>query len=185
MPLWDKSGKRPTWLNQTQKRNVVATDSGWIRKVNKGSTSKEEILVAIGELGDSESMGSPSVSELYVANTTGGSTIGVDQTGYLYAVYDEPVTFADGSPQATITLANTISGVSGIVAIMNDDKSTIINANNTVRYEFVANTAGTYKIEAQTIANSANVYSLNVSNETADMTISAEVSNSLSTFIVV
>lgn len=184
MPLWDKSGTRPTWLTKEEKRNVIATNDGWVNRIVSGSKVKNEILVSIGNLDDAVTMNNPSIAEVYVANSTGGSTLKTGLTHYVYTVYDEPVSFEALTPQGTITISNTASGDDVLTAIMNDDKTTIINANNTVRYEFSANTAGTYKVEAQTIANSANIYSLNATNETANLVISGAVSNALATFII-
>lgn len=194
MPLWNKSGKKPG-DTAANKRNVVATNAGWVRRtvytdVHSNVRIKDEPLVAIGNLPGEVTMGNPDVTEIYVANNTGGTALKRGQINYVYVVYSEPVSIGASASPIRLNIANTISG-NAVVATSNTNKASIVNANNTLVFKFkvYANTSGvgTYKIQAQTMSNTAQhkVYSLiGGAAETANAVISAAVSNTLSTFTI-
>lgn len=107
MPLWsaNTSGIRPKWFSDDQKRNVIATPAGWVRRVQKKNGPSDEVLVPIRNL--ESSMTFPSIQEIYVANSTGGTSLLAGETTYVYAVFDEPVAFDTAGYQ--IDIANTAS----------------------------------------------------------------------------
>ena len=191
MPLWDKSGTKPKYLPTEESRRCIATNDGWVLRrnftdVHSNARTKDEILVSIGNLGDSSDMGQPSVSTMWLANTSGGTDIKNGLVNYLYVGFDEPVAFANGSAVFTIAVANTVSG-NAVNAASNNNIASVTQANNTLVFAFTPGAVGTYKVQAQNIGNTtaATPYSLNTGGEIANLTISAAVSNALSTFSVI
>lgn len=189
MSLWNKSGKVPEYEKIPDKRNVIATKEGWVRRVaykdvHNNVRIKDEVLVAIGNLDSTTTMGNPDIVEVYVANSTGGSTLKAGLVSSAYVVFTEPVSIESTGAAMTFTVANTVSGNTA-TATSSTDKADIVNANNTIRFDFTA-TAGTYKIQAQAIsATGAKVYGVSGgTTDTVNTAISAVVSNNLSTFIV-
>lgn len=191
MSLWDKTSKRPVYFTDPeQRRRIVGTDQGWVLRRNfaeKANTSnmrtKDEVLVPIGGLANSSNMGSPSIAEIYAANTTGGDTIKHGVANYLYVVFDEPIKRFSGT--LNVTIANTAGGSANVHGI-NAANDPISNANNTLRFAFTPGNAGTYKVQAQTIANTAanHAKSLNAGNELASLVISGAVSNTYGRIVV-
>lgn len=182
MAGWDKSTKLPTWVQGKKKRNIIATAAGWVRRVKKGSKAVDETLVAIRNLSETSTKTEPKIHEIYVANTTGGTTIAANTAASVFVVFDEPLAFGTGTQNWKITIANTVGGSSGGTATLSNTE--IFNADNTLRFTFTSGAAGTYKINAQTIANTGNVVSGNIGAEAASKIISNTVSNALGTFIV-
>lgn len=188
MALWSYT-TRPVWVSGSsdahrQSRKVIATDSGWVYReayvdTHGNSRVKDEVLVSIRNLANTAKGGFPDVAEVYYANTTGGNVLNTGDVNYVYLVYDEPITFANGAVAATVSLSNTAGGGDDtIVATQNNDVASVGNANNTLCFQWVANTAGTYKLEAQTIANnSAAPVSENSDGESANLVIGSAASN--------
>lgn len=195
MPLWNKSGRPPIAINGT-KRNVIATPAGWVRRitytdVHSNVRTKEETLVALGDLPSEVTMGNPDVTEIYTTNTTGGSILRRGRVNFVYVVYSEPLSIGASSSPVRLTVANTTGGNS-VIATSNTNKLSITNANNTLVFKFkVGNTTfgqGTYKVQAQNMSNTAQhkVYSIwGGASETANLNISALVSNTLGSFSIV
>lgn len=96
----------------------------------------------------------PTVVELYVANTTGGTVIRRNRVNHAYVVFDEPIRLRNNYGKLRMTIANTAGG-NNCLAISNTASSSVKNANNTIDFQFKVATAGTYKIQAQSLANSA------------------------------
>jgi hypothetical protein len=107
-----------------------------------------------------------------------------NQTVNTYISFNEPVR---SKSVLKITIANTASGNSMVSRTVVASKA--IFANNTLVFSWRPITPGTYKIQAQTMANgsatAANVYSLNSGSEPASRVISGVVSNTASTVTVV
>jgi len=186
MARWSLDGTKPDWFPSDKQRYIVATDEGWVYEYRYtdalGNTKvHREVLVSIPGLGDSVDMGAPSISEIYLANSTGGSTLKAGQTITVGVVYDEPLS---GSASGwTLAIANTAGGNNNVSATAN---STIANANNTLIFSFSANTAGTFKIQSQTIANTSDaVKSINANNESVSRTIGDSISNTYGIFTLV
>lgn len=196
MPLWSKTGTKPQYLNSANTRNCIATNDGWVLRsnytdVHSNARQKDEILVAIGNLGDSTDMGQPSISEIYLTDATGTEASSFTNGELVLAkvVFDEPINLIGNSTFTyTLAVANTVSG-NAVTATANGS-ATATNANNTLEFRF-APVTGTYKINAQNLSNTVTgnsttlrMYSLNTSGEIANLTISAAVSNALGTFTV-
>lgn len=196
------SGKQPFFSADTlqSKRNVIATSAGWVRRTIKttdGSSTPrvfDEVLVAAhpggslnGGYSNSEYLGFPDVAQAYIANSTGGTTYGEGSKGRVYVVFNEPVYFSGLSSNLTLTVANTTASGNSTVALclpLNSNTS-IINANNTLVFEFTTPANGVYHVPSQTIgALAANLVSWNFGNESANLTITGAVSNTLGTFTV-
>lgn len=87
-----------------------------------------------------------------------------------------------------LLLANTATGNSMRMVSNNINGVGLINANNTVVFKFKPTVAGTYKIDAQTLANSSalalNFKSRNAGAAVANLVLTGAVSNTLGTFTV-
>lgn len=192
MVLWSKTGTKPKHLTRVEKRTVIATPQGWVKRSNytdAGSNVrvKDEILVAISGLSAEVTMGNPDITDVYVSNTTGGSTIKRNLVNRVYVVFSEPISIGASASPFRLTIANTASG-NTVIATANTNKAAITNANNTLVFKFKANTVGTYKIQAQNLSNTAQAKVYGVyggSSETVNTNISATVSNTNSTFSIV
>lgn len=184
---WDDAGVRPNWLNGKEKlaNNVIATDSGWVLRRNftnayGQSVQRNEVLVSIGKLANT--LGTPSISAIFVSNTSGGTTLKRGRRAIIAVAFDEPLKkiVANGPNTYKLAVANTASG-NNMNAIAN---TTIGVANNMLYFQWTPNTAGTYKVQAQTLTNTnIGIRGAN-SNELINRVISATVSNTLSTFTV-
>ncbi len=194
MPIWTKtaSSGAPKSLNTEQKRNLIATNHGWTRRiayteVHGNARQKDEPLIAIGNLDLENTFGRPAIHQVYVANTTGGNALKRNRVNYVYVVYNEAVSIPASASPLRLTVANTAGG-NTVIATSNTAKGSIVNANNTLTFKFKVATAGTYKIQAQNLTNTAQhrVYSVvsGLSN-LANNNISAAVSNTNSTFTIV
>ncbi len=182
MALWDKTSTLPKSLNREQKRNVVATEQGFVRKhaytdADGSKRNREEVLVALQGVANSSNFGLPSVTDVWHSVDT--AVINTPITTYVS--YDEPL-FVSGA--AKVNVANTVGG-SAKVAVA---PATMINANNTLSFVWTPTVAGTYKVQAQTIANNSataiNLRSTNTGNEAATLVISGTASNTAGLVIV-
>lgn len=186
------------------KRNVIATNKGWVRRTHKknaGSATTrqiDEILVAANP-GTSTGyagagyLGFPDIAQIYMQNSSSDSVTTIaalDGAGgsehQICVVFNEPVKF-NSSVKAKVVLANTAGGNNSIAAVTTsavNSNTNIINANNTLVFRFTptAGDAGTYKIAAATagIANGSTGTLALVgitSGEAANNTITGAVSN--------
>ena len=116
MPLWgasDADESKPKWLTTEEKKNVIATQAGWVRKAgtaesgNDNSSADVEVLAAISGL--SVSIGQATIT--YVDWTSSVATFD-KSAGFTLSVtvgYNEAVTVT-GSPTIAITNGNQGSG---------------------------------------------------------------------------
>ena len=169
--------------HKTEKRNVIATKKGWVRRehrlMNGGTASSvtrqiDEVLVAAGnkDAAPSSNLGFPDIAQIYFANSTNDDVTSITpETGgggaehQVRVVFNEPVKYSEAAygaaGQAKVTLARvTGSGNSTIVATSTSRALTntnITGANNTLIFRFTPTSgdAGTYKVAAATtgIAN--------------------------------
>lgn len=192
------------------KRNVIATNAGWVRRrnINKdgGWSTRDEILVSANPNISSDGyanvayLGFPEITHMYIStNSTGGTALQRSATANLYIVFNEPIHHKGGeNGYIRLRIANTAGG-NTVIATANAKASTsatdIINANNTLVFRFKPGTAGTYKVNANTLAfgdvsggaYTSNLVSLNITtvgSESANLVISGAVSNNLGTFTV-
>ena len=195
--------------NASWKRNVIATNLGWVRRTNKTTDSTarqhDEVLVAANPGTTSMSDGYanvvhlafPDITEIYISsNSTGGNALVKSDTANLYIVFNEPIRHKGGKGFMRVRIANTVTGNTLIATgTANTAAPTnIINANNTLVLRFKPGVAGTYKVNSNTIAFSsvsggtfaANLVSLNITTgpDAANLVISGAVSNNMGTFTV-
>jgi hypothetical protein len=194
------------------KRNVIATNIGWVRRQNKTTdgnarTIDEPLVPAVPGSGNGNStgyanstyLGFPDVAQFYLANSTVDyftssqlSAITSNTTTKVHVVFNEPI--AHGASAGSVkVLLEAVSGkatnagytANGTATATNSD---IINANNTLVFTFTDLIDGVYKIPAQTLVNATatalDIYSLNVGGESANLVITGAVSNTLGQFTV-
>ena len=116
MPLWgasDADESKPKWLTTEEKKNVIATQAGWVRKAgtaesgNSNTSADVEVLAAISGL--SVSIGQATIT--YVDWTSSVATFDKSE-GFTLSVtvgYNEAVTVT-GSPTLAVTNGNQGSG---------------------------------------------------------------------------
>lgn len=164
-------GKEP-W-----KRNVIATNLGWVRRTNKtkdSTTSQhDEILVAANPAITSGTddgyanvshLAFPDIAQLYFSsNSTNGTALQANSYANVYVVFNEPVRSKGGRVLFQFKVANTVSGNAttaffsnnAVTAALKQGGSAIINANNTLVFRvflpFVSGKTSTYKVNANTI----------------------------------
>jgi hypothetical protein len=150
------------------KRNVIATNKGWVRRTNgtgnRAGRQIDEVLVT--------HLGFPDVAQVYYgANTKSDGEYSTAVVMDINVVFNEPVWFNTAN-NAKLTLsfagatfdANTTNG--------------IINANNTIVFKGTPVSTGSQKVAAQSITEvAAGLVSLNVGGETANLVITGAVSN--------
>jgi hypothetical protein len=190
------------------KRNVIATNIGWVRRQNKTTDGNartiDEPLVAAHPGGadgyeSASHLGFPDIAQVYLANSTVDyfsssqlSGITSNTTTKVHVVFNEPVahTGAAGSVKVLLEAVSGAATTAGYTAngTATATNSDIINANNTLVFTFTDLIDGVYKIPAQTLVNATatalNVYSLNVGGESANLVITGAVSNTLGQFTV-
>lgn len=174
MPIWNKTNKKPTSFTRQQRRNIMATDQGWVsrrRYVDQhGRTrTKEVMLVPINGLANSTFMGSPDIDDLWFSRTavTTGTVVNT------WISFNEPITST--SPMR-LTVANTAGG-----AVRTATANTTVYGTNKLLFRWTPTVAGTYKVQAQNIVNSTltatNIRSANSGTEPVSLVISGPVSN--------
>ena len=183
----------------SSKRNVIATNKGWMRRTIKnnrqggGTRIIDEPLVPANPgiadgYANTAHLGFADIAQIYMDDTSvspGAAEINV--------VFNEPVMYHGSGGQLRLTLANTASGNNKKIALATRSNSNtgIINANNTVKFAvtFVAGDAGSYKVLAasNTIVNAtssaSDLRSLNTL-VSANLVVTGAVSNTLGTITV-
>lgn len=184
MPLWDKAGKKPEYLSRIEKRNVVGTDIGFVRRitytdVHGNSRQKDEVLVPIYDLAGPTNMGFPDITDVWHEPSTAVANTEIST----FVSFDEPVR---ANTDLQISIANTAGGATATATA----NTTVYYANNTLKFTWTPTVAGTYKVQAQTIVASSNsasgqlVISLNSGHESANLVITGTVSNTSGTIII-
>jgi hypothetical protein len=192
MSRWNFTDEEPFYNADVEasKRNVVATEKGWIRRdvytdTHGNARSKEEVIVAANPAvagafdgyANSAFLGFPSVSVVtlsqppYVAGTE----------MFVYVSFNEPVANTGGSPAPTLVVANTASGTDPGTLTGN---TSILFADNTLVFSLTPASAGTYEVGAQTIGGSPTFVSVNGA-EAANLVIDATTAAALGTITVV
>ena len=187
----------------SSKRNVIATDKGWIRRTHKNTDGNQrqidEVLVAAhpGSAGATGGysgiayLGFPDIAQVYLNSTSISAAYGGENVS-VYVVMNEPVKHSGAAGSLQITVANTAGGNSSLVATATavNSNTGITNANNTLVFTLpvTAGDAGSYKIQAQSVINAtataANLVSLNTGSESANLVITGAVSNTVGTIVI-
>jgi len=114
MALWgatDADESKPKWLTTAEKKEVYATNEGWVREAgsvwsgNDNASAAPEILVAIGNL--TTGIGAADVTEVEWITTAADKSAGF--TLSVRVRYNERVTVT-GSPTLAVTNGNQGSG---------------------------------------------------------------------------
>jgi len=191
------AGGVPYTESQRQKRNIVLTNSGWVRRQNKTDMHSnarliDEVVVAANPAtgankgyASNTSLRFPELVQVFVSsNSTFGTSIKRNALANVYIVFNHSIAFSSGSGKLKLTLANTISGNAMVLA----SNTTVLRANNTVILKFKPTVAGTYKINAQTLTNATAtavvIRSKNAGAQVANLVLTGAVSNALGTFVV-
>jgi len=146
------------------KRNVIATNKGWVRREYVGTRKKEEVIVAANpgvagkDYTSNAYLNSPDVAQMYVKlNANGYIGANVAQAN-LYVVFNTPIHHKASGNLVTVVVSNTIGGNIGNTLFANTAaQSRIINANNTLVFRMPplqggsGSVAATYKVAAQNI----------------------------------
>lgn len=199
------AGHQPHFQADTlsSKRNVIATDKGWIRRTHKNTDGNQrqidEVLVAAhpGSAGATGGysgiayLGFPDIAQVYLNSTSISAAYGGENVS-VYVVMNEPVKHSGAAGSLQITVANTAGGNSSLVATATavNSNTGITNANNTLVFTLpvTAGDAGSYKIQAQSVINAtaaaANLVSLNAGSESANLVITGAVSNTVGTIVI-
>lgn len=182
----------------SSKRNVIATNKGWIRRTIKTNESgpvriiDEPLVPANPGTADGYAntayLGFADIAQMYMDSTSvspGATSV--------YVVFNEPLKHEGDAGDLILHLANTASGNAEkrLVATADNSNTGIVNANNTLKFNvtFLVGDAGTYKVQAasNTIINAtataANLVSLNT-YVSANLTVTGAVSNTLGTITV-
>lgn len=205
----DTKGYQPTIVSKggitevAEKRNVIATSAGWVRRVYKTDThgnvrQQEQVLVSANpgsglDYTSNTHLGNPDVVQMYVKLNANGYMSANATNANLYVVFNCPISWKASGNLVSITVANTISGNNAVARFANSSaQGRITNANNTLIFRLpklqgnissgTAATA-TYKINAQIISVTGNPLH-NPDDSTnpgafANLVISGVVSNAL------
>ena len=199
------AGHQPHFQADTlsSKRNVIATEKGWIRRTHKNTDGNQrqidEVIVAAhpGSAGATGGysgiayLGFPDIAQVYLDSTSISAAYGGENVS-VYVVMNEPVKHSGAAGSLQITVANTAGGNSSLVATATavNSNTGITNANNTLVFTLpvTAGDAGSYKIQAQSVINAtataANLVSLNTGSESANLVITGAVSNTVGTIVI-
>lgn len=193
----------PTAGSLASKRNVIATEKGWVRRIHRnnndgsGTRQIDEILVAAnpaasGGYAADSFLGNPDIAQIYLADSTNtpltSSTIANNTSFKAHVVFNEPIKYSGGG-KIKLTFTNVANSSITMVAqsTVSNSNTGILNANNTLIFAFTSGPAGSYKINAQTLSNatSSAVSLLSLNNsESANLVVTGAVSNSIGTIIV-
>jgi len=156
MALWNKTTFLPKNLKGKEKRNVIVTNKGFVRRIKSGTRSKDEILIPLAQLSNTSNFNTAKVTDMWhsTRSTVNGSFVNT------YISFSEPMKWAAGNVK--ITVANTAGGNN---MIARSTATTVRGANNTLMVRWKAAGVGTFKIQSQTVANStATAISLKSTN---------------------
>jgi hypothetical protein len=167
-----------------------ATPTGTLRLIGAGSTGGRVTV---------DTVTANAVTTFHVSNVGSGFVVGTVYTtakvtgGVPVGVTFSPLTLLP-SGTLKLLLANTAAGntmravSNNTIANTNGTIKGVTGANNVIVFKFKCATTGTYKINAQTLANSAtrvtNFVSRNPGAAVANLVLSGAVSNAMGTFTI-
>lgn len=176
-----------------EKRNVIATAAGWVRRENRGTRQIDQVIVAANpgisglDYTSNTYLGKADIAQIYVKLNANGYISANATNANLYVVFNTPITFRASGNLCSITISNTASGNSGVALFANTvAQGRIVNANNTLVFRMPklqgkGSNAATYKINAQTITVTGNPFYNPDDGITAqaNLVITGAVSNNL------
>ena len=156
--------------DSANKRNVIATTKGWVRRVNRTKTEAptvnvqfDEVLVAAAPGGgfyytSNNYLGNADIVEVYVKLNANG-VISANATGAnLYVVFNSPVHKRPSGNLMSISIANTVGGNNAVARIAVATAARANVANNVMVFSLpklqggVGSAKATYHINAQSIS---------------------------------
>ena len=177
------------------KRNVVATDKGWVRQqsytdVHGNVRVKEEVLVAAhpggttGGYANTANLGEPDITLIQLdANTASGLNNFAQAPMTVYVTWNEPLAVT-----ANVVLTATRRDVGDTFELTSNTTNDATSeakydeyvANNTLVFTGTPTSAGQYKFKTEELLTSlAAPTSTNFDGEAASLTIAGTVSNTI------
>ena len=201
VPLPEASGSQDPGsagaIQTANKRNVIATTAGWVRRVNKvdmhgNSRQIDETLVAAAPGGglyytSNTYLGRPDITEIFV-KLNANNVISANVSANLYVVFNMPVHLKASSNALSINLANTAGGNNGVARIAASAAARANVANNVLVFTMpklqggTGSAKATYHINAQSISVTGNpLYNPEQgTTHAANLVITGAVANNLS-----
>jgi len=158
-------------MQNANKRNVIATTAGWVRRANRTDThgnirQVDEILVAANpgsgfSYTSNTYLGRPDIVEIYV-KLNANNVISANVSANLYVVFNMPVHLRASSNALTINIANTVAGNHGVARIVASAAARANVANNVMVFTMpklrggTGSVKATYHINAQSILVTGN-----------------------------
>ena len=178
------------------KRNVIATNKGWVRREYVGTRKKEEVIVAANpgvagkDYTSNAYLNSPDVAQMYVKLNANGYIGANTNNANLYVVFNTPIHHKASGNLVTIVVSNTIGGNIGNTLFANTAaQNRIIAANNTLVFRMPplrggsGSVAATYKINGQSITSAGGGNPLynpdDGTTQAANLVVIGAVSNNL------
>jgi hypothetical protein len=183
------------------KRNVIATTKGWVRRLNKrdlngNNRQFDEVLVAAAPgnglyYTSNTYLGNADICEIYV-KLNANNVISANVSANLYVVFNSPVHLRASSNALSINIANTSGGNNGVARITASAAARANVANNVMVFTMpklqgrAGSLKATYHINAQSIsvAGGGNpLYNPEIGiTAAANLVITGAVANNLSRF---
>ena len=146
------------------KRNVIATNKGWVRREYVGTRIKEEVIVAANpgvagkDYTSNAYLNSPDIAQIYVKLNANGYIGANVASANLYVVLNTPIHHKASGNLCVIKIANTAGGNHANALFANTaTQNRIIAANNTLVFRLpplqggTGSAAATYQCNAQSI----------------------------------
>ena len=186
------------------KRNVIATSKGWVRRLNKrdmhgNNRQFDEVLVAASpgngfDYTANTYLGNPDIVEIFV-KLNANNVISANVSANLYVVFNMPVHLRASSNALTINIANTSGGNHGVARITASAAARANVANNVMVFTMpklqgrTGSLKATYHINAQSIGVTGGGNPLynpeagsNPTKHAANLVITGAVANNLGRF---
>lgn len=185
-----------------EKRNIIATSAGWVRREIRVMTGVENETRVIDQTivaanpgsgityAANTHLGRPDISQIYIRLNANGY-ISANVSSNLYIVFNTPIAFAASGNTVSITIANTAGG-NNATGRARKAVTTVTNANNTIVVVLpklqgslapdANNTLCTYKINAQVLSATGNPWynpDQSAVHATANLQLTGAVSNNL------
>jgi hypothetical protein len=158
-------------IQNANKRNVIATTAGWVRRANRTDThgnirQVNEILVAANpgsgfSYTSNTYLGRPDICEIFV-KTNANNVISANVSANLYVVFNMPVHLRASSNALSISISNTAGGNHAVARIAASAAARANVANNVLVFTMpklqgrTGSLKATYHINAQSILVTGN-----------------------------
>jgi len=157
-------------IQNANKRNVIATSKGWVRRVNRTSDGNQrqfdEVLVAANpgsgfSYTSNTYLGRPDICEIFV-KTNANNVISANVSANLYVVFNMPVHLRASSNALSISISNTAGGNHAVARIAASAAARANVANNVLVFTMpklqgrTGSLKATYHINAQSILVTGN-----------------------------